>query len=188
MDGTVNSGVKPGKGETEKEKIEKIVRFIFEMCSMKNVPRSGWLKVGIDIPESVAEHSFLTAIIAYFIAREEGCDPFKAAFAALLHDSHESRTLDLHRLAKRYAEVDEERAKREQTAGLQLPDFRDVEKVVGDADRLELLVQAKVYSRKCKDAMKYAENLRMETETGKILEEIIKKMDDRWWLEFEVHL
>jgi putative hydrolase of HD superfamily len=178
-------GVKPEKGETEKERVAK---FIFEMCSMKNVPRSGWLKAGIDNPESVAEHSFLTAIIAYFIAREEGCNPFKAAFAALLHDSHESRTLDLHRLAKRYVQVDEERAKKDQTEGLRLPDFSDVERVVRDADRLELLVQAKVYSRKCKDAMKYVENLGMETETGKMLEEVIRKMDDRWWLEFEVHM
>jgi|Deesub1362B_J571_1020462.scaffolds.fasta_scaffold00140_11 putative hydrolase of HD superfamily len=170
------------------ESVERMARFIFEMCSMKNVPRSGWFKVGIDNPESVAEHSFLTAIIAYFIAREEGCDPFKAAFAALLHDSHESRTLDLHRLAKRYVEVDEERARREQTKGLELPDFSDVEKVVRDADKLELLVQAKIYSRKCKDAMKYVENLDFETETGKRLEKVIREIDDRWWLEFEVHL
>lgn len=167
---------------------ERIARFIFEMCSMKSVPRSGWFKVGIDNPESVAEHSFLAAVIAYFIARGEGCDPFKAAFAALLHDSHESRTLDLHRLAKRYAKVDEERARKEQTAGLQLPDFGDVEMIVRDADKLELLVQAKVYSRKCGDAMKYAENLHLETETGKMLERVIREADDRWWLEFEVHL
>ncbi len=183
MAGMEHSEVRPGE-----DKAERIARFIFEMCSMKNVPRSGWLKLGIESPESVAEHSFLAAIIAYFIAREEGCDPFKAAFAALLHDSHESRTLDLHKLAKMYAKVDEERAKREQTAGLQLPDFSDVEKIVRDADRLELLVQAKVYSKKCKDAMKYVENLGMETETGKMLEEAIRKMDDRWWLEFEVHM
>ncbi|MCS7130781.1 MAG: HD domain-containing protein, partial [Archaeoglobaceae archaeon] len=43
--------------------MEDLVKFIHEVGSLKLTPRSGWLKIGIEFPESVAEHSFRTAII-----------------------------------------------------------------------------------------------------------------------------
>ena len=38
--------------------------FLFEMGHLKNLPRAGWLLLGIPQPESVAEHSFRVAIVA----------------------------------------------------------------------------------------------------------------------------
>ncbi|MEM4702443.1 MAG: HD domain-containing protein, partial [Archaeoglobaceae archaeon] len=37
-----------------------LVKFIHEVGTLKMIPRSGWLKIGIKNPESVAEHCFRT--------------------------------------------------------------------------------------------------------------------------------
>jgi len=69
--------------------MEELVKFLHEVGSLKLTPRSGWLKIGIENPESVAEHSFRTAIIAFLIAEKSGenlenC--LRAAFLGLIHD------------------------------------------------------------------------------------------------------
>ena len=43
----------------------------------KRVKRSGWWVAGIDDPESVAEHSYRTALLGYILASLEGADPTK---------------------------------------------------------------------------------------------------------------
>lgn len=131
------------------------------MGQLKRVKRSGWWIAGVKDPESVAEHSFRTAIIAYLLARLEGVDPEKAVLMALFHDMPETRTNDAHRIVRRYAnwkEVDQ-RAVSEQSK--RLPDeigkqmvalFEEFEKevspeakVVRDADLLECILQAREY-------------------------------------------
>jgi len=171
--------------------MEKIVRFLFESGSLKLVPRSGWLKIGIKEPESVAEHSFRTALIAYIITKIETSDENKAmraAFFALIHDLHESRTLDLHRVAKRYASVDSEKVRKEQLKVLDVEEDEELKKYVEDADKLELLLQAKEYSEQFPSAMIYVEKLEFRSDTAKKLADIIRKSDHRWWLDFEVHM
>jgi putative hydrolase of HD superfamily len=42
-----------------------IVSFAYEAGQLKNLPRSGWLRAGIKNPESVADHSFRVAVLAY---------------------------------------------------------------------------------------------------------------------------
>lgn len=158
-----------------------LVKFIHEIGSLKLLPRSGWLKLGIKCPESVAEHSFRAAIIAFLLARESGEEEkaFKAAFCALVHDIHESRTMDLHRIAKRYVKVDEEKLKKE--LGFEI-DFEDVEKFVHDADKLELAFQAVEYSAMNEQALEFAENLEFRTEAArKIYRELMSRRDPRWW-------
>ncbi len=171
-----------------------LAKFLFELASLKNIPRSGWLKLNIKFPESVAEHSFLTGIIAFFIGLKEFKDvneASKVAVAALLHDCHEARTLDLHKLAKKYVEVDEEKAIEEQLdfdEGRILRDLmRDYGKIVRDADRIELYIQSRIYADICKDAQIYGEKIELETESGKEILEQLKNTDHRWWLEFEIH-
>ena len=50
----------------------KILEVYFEIQSLKNLLRQGWLKNGIEkkFCESVADHSFSTAMLAWFIADE----------------------------------------------------------------------------------------------------------------------
>lgn len=168
-------------------------KLIYELASLKNVPRAGWLKIGIKHPESVAEHSFLSAVIAFFLGlMEYGSveEASKCSIATLFHDASESRTLDLHKLAKKYLIVDDERALRDQ---LDFEEGKKIEElisryedVVHDADKLELYVQSRIYGLNYKDAELFGENICLKTESGKILYEKLKKEDPRWWLEFEV--
>lgn len=174
--------------------MDDIVKLLFEMGVLKLVPRSGWFKVGIKEPESVAEHTFRTALLAFIVARDETSDldtALRAAFLGLIHDLHESRTLDLHKVAKRYTSVDSEQVIKEQMNILGLEEeigsMEHLQHYVEDADKLELLLQAKEYSEQYPSAMIYTENLEFETKTAKKLAERIRESDHRWWLDFEVY-
>ncbi|RLI76220.1 phosphohydrolase [Archaeoglobales archaeon] len=174
-------------------KVDELVKFIHEAGSLKNIPRSGWLKIGIKDPESVAEHSFRVALIAFFIAYMESKNlerAYKASFYALIHDIPESRTLDLHKLSKRYVNVNRDVLKQQLGFSPELFDelnktINEVKDFVEDADKLELLFQAKEYSEFTDSAMDYTKNLEFRTETAKKIAEVCVKSDHRWWIEFE---
>ncbi len=166
--------------------MEELVRFIHEAGSLKLVPRSGWMKLGIKLPESVAEHSFRCAVIAFILAIKSGESmdvACRAAVAALFHDLHEARTMDIHKIARRYVNADEKKAVEEQFSQLGItPDFSDVEVYVRDADRLELAFQAVEYMNQSEYAIDFAKNLSFETEVaGRIYEALMKRKDPRWW-------
>ncbi len=174
--------------------MEEIVKLLFELGSLKLIPRSGWFKIGIKNPESVAEHSFRTAFIASVITFLETGDFEKACKACLLgliHDIGESRTLDLHKLSTKYVNLKrdaledqfklmpEEFVKELRNVAKELMDY------VKDADQLELLLQAKEYSDKYPSATLFTREVSFKTETAKKLAEIINRSDWRWWLELE---
>ncbi|MEW5736316.1 MAG: HD domain-containing protein [Thermodesulfobacteriota bacterium] len=139
----------------------RLARLLYEAGALKRVPRAGWGAAGVDNPESVAEHSFRTAVIAFFLARMEGADPFRAAVLALFHDLPEARTLDLHKVAQRYFDTKaaEQKAGADQAESLppelarllsgvfeeafaeKSPEAR----VAKDADHLECLLSAAEY-------------------------------------------
>ncbi|MEO8972029.1 MAG: HD domain-containing protein, partial [Ktedonobacteraceae bacterium] len=80
-----------------------IAKYVYEVGYLKHLQRAGWTMLGIPNPESVAEHSFRTAILGYILASlTEGADPLKTATMCIFHDTAEARTGDLHRLARRY--------------------------------------------------------------------------------------
>lgn len=88
---------------------------------LSRTPRSGWGVLRAP-GQDVAQHSHRAAVIALSLAetmrqRGDAIDPAKAAAIALVHDLPETRTTDLHKLAKRYVSVDVERAIEDQTAG-----------------------------------------------------------------------
>ncbi|MCS7144117.1 MAG: HD domain-containing protein [Archaeoglobaceae archaeon] len=163
--------------------MEEFVKFIHEVGSLKLTPRSGWLKIGIELPESVAEHSFRTAIIAFLLAQKSGESlekSLRAAFLGLIHDLHETRTTDLHKIAKKYVKVDEERLENE-TMKFEI-DSNGIEKYVEDADKLELAFQAVEYSVKNKFALEFAKKIEFKTEIAKeIYKSLMERMDPRWW-------
>lgn len=77
---------------------------------LKVIPRSGWLLAGVARAESVADHSYVTALLALALADEINRDPAahlldapldveRLLRMALLHDLAESRTTDLPRRA-----------------------------------------------------------------------------------------
>jgi len=166
-----------------------IIDFLYQAGSLKDVDRSGWKTVGIQ-PESVSEHSYRTALIAYFLAKEEGIKDLEGVLlAALLHDVHEALTTDLHLVAKKYANVDEQKARDDSLSffpDLQRP-FKDekIMQIIKDADKLECIFQAKEYqdlgNPYVKDWIKNA-SASLKTHSAKSLCEKALKRDAFKWL------
>ncbi len=148
--------------KAEAERWKEIARFLHELGQLKRVQRSGWWLAGVRQAESVAEHTFRTAAIAYILAELEGASADRAASLAVFHDTAETRVNDSHRLQRLYADWAgvEEKVSRDQLeslpsrladklAGL-LAEAREEEtleaRVARDADRLECLLQAREYA------------------------------------------
>lgn len=69
--------------------------FFYLASELKRVPRTGWKnKVGIEHPESVADHSYGTALMAMIFSDIHNLDTEKILKMALLHDLAESITGD----------------------------------------------------------------------------------------------
>jgi len=138
-----------------------LLNLFTEAGLLKRVRRSGWWVAGISHPESVAEHSFRCAVIAYALAKMEKADPYRSVMMALFNDIHEARINDLHKLGARYIDFPqaEKRAFQEQMQFLPqgikkeltgLHNERYIQKtkeaiIARDADILECLIQAKEY-------------------------------------------
>lgn len=179
----------------------EIAKFLYEMGQLKRVKRSGWWIAGVKDPESVAEHVFRTAVIAYLLARLEGADAGKAVLMALFHDLPETRTNDAHRIIRRYADwrnVDKramgEQSKRlpEKVANEVVSLFEEFEKEVSseaklarDADLLECLIQAREYQvLGYHDVVDWILNAQaaLATEPAKkIAAECLKTEPREWW-------
>ena len=75
------------------------VRTYFEICHLKQLYRQGWLRRGIATErcESVADHSYATALLAYWLARAEfpELDSERILQMALMHDLGEIYVGDL---------------------------------------------------------------------------------------------
>jgi putative hydrolase of HD superfamily len=140
--------------------INAAARLIYETGLLKLSKRTGWWLCGVKDPETIAEHSFRTAIIAGLLAAMEGADPARATFLAVWHDSQETRVGDIPHLGRRYLQAaSNEHVTGHQTAGLpgavadELRSLvRDYENgdspevhCAHDADKLECLFQAIEY-------------------------------------------
>ena len=70
---------------------KEIVKFLQKAGRLKRVKRAGWISwVGIENPESVADHSYRSALIAMCIADLKEIDAEKLIRMLLLHDVHEA--------------------------------------------------------------------------------------------------
>ena len=185
----------------ENEKIKEIVKYLFEAGQLSEVKRGGDLLLGIDNPQTVAEHSFRAGVVGYFIGKLEGINAEKVALIALFNDMHESRIGDLHKIAQRY--VDQNKAEKnafEEQAG-KLPDGIKKELIANfhslqsdktpegvaarDADLIENALQYKEYLEKGhKEAQNWINNVRklVKTKAAKQMVNAIEKTDSHsWW-------
>jgi len=73
-----------------------LLNFFEKVLDLKNIPRQGWKdKLQIDNVESVAEHTYSTAIMSMIYSDLHEFDTEKIIKMALLHDLAESITGDL---------------------------------------------------------------------------------------------
>ncbi|AXK35496.1 HD domain-containing protein [Streptomyces armeniacus] len=134
--------------------------YLMEMGALKRGKRTGWWIVGVKDPETIAEHSFRTALIGAVLAMMEGADPARVALLCTFHDTQETRVGDIPWVGRRYLTA----AKNEDVTRDQLADAHPavaagIQAVVDeyetgdslevlvahDADKLECVIQGLEY-------------------------------------------
>jgi putative hydrolase of HD superfamily len=88
--------------------IQGIVDFCKYVGKLKRISRKGWVS-GVEVkqPESVADHSFRSAILAMCLSDLRGLDAEKMVRMALLHDVHEALIGDYDYFDKKKIGLDE---------------------------------------------------------------------------------
>ncbi|UJW36957.1 HD domain-containing protein (plasmid) [Saccharothrix sp. AJ9571] len=184
---------------------ESIVSFAYEAGHLKQVPRAGWLIAGVRDPESVAEHSFRVAVLAYVLAVQEGSDfPERAATLGLFHDLPETRIGDVPSVGKAYVRTEQpHEVVSDQVAGLpprlaariialidehesaKEPDASIEARCSRDADKIDCLLQAREYQAQGNTNMqRYIDSMlqAVRTNTGQELAKAALEVpSSAWW-------
>lgn len=186
------------------EELDEVVKLAHEWGHLKRLPRTGWLRAGIEHPESVAEHSLRTAMLAWLLAGLEGAHPEHAATLALFHDSGESRTTDIEYVSGHYLNpASNEEIAADQTAALpqtlgamlrglisEYEGRTSLEAACArDADKLEMLLQALDYRQQGRNNMQpfiQSALKALHTLSGRRLGEAAMRIGPAmWWEVFE---
>lgn len=99
-----------------------LTNLIFEAANVKRMLRTGWQRLGDNV-EGVGEHSFMTAVIAYLLAKTinkngKVVSMEKILTMSIFHDFHEGRTGELDKVAKLYLTRYEEKANKDIFSGV----------------------------------------------------------------------
>lgn len=176
-----------------------MINFLFEVGMLKKTPRTGYQFLGSG-KESVAEHSFRTAVIGYILSiQEPGADSRKTTLMCLFHDLHEARTGDHNYVNKKYVHIDEDRATRDLARKLPCKDEilslthdfnagNSLEsRISRDADQLDLILELKeqqdLGNKYAGDWLYYAVK-RLSTKRAKnMAQEILNTDSTEWWFD-----
>ncbi len=176
--------------------LKKLVNFFFEVGMLKKTPRTGYRFLGTG-GESVADHSFRTAVIGYALCEGEDVDRNKVVLMCLFHDIAEARTGDHNYVYQRYVKADEEKALDDQLKGLPfeeeirslIREFNSLStkeaKIARDADQLDLILELKeqldIGNPNAKDWIHYAIKRLITEKAKKIAKKIIEGHSSDWW-------
>jgi putative hydrolase of HD superfamily len=106
---------------------ERVANFLFEVGTMRKLPRMHrQTLLTDDVSDTIASHSYRTALTAWFLAKKEGADPYKTVMMALIHDIAEARTGDHNWVHKRYIKIFEEEIEAEQLGTLPFSDLQEL--------------------------------------------------------------
>jgi len=175
--------------------------FLYEMGQLKNLPRAGWLLLGIPAPESVAEHSFRVAVTGMTLAALDGASVERTAALCILHDAHETRIGDVPSVGRAYvstarpeaisadqtAAMPHEAAKVLQALTAEYEANKTAEaRLAHDADKIETLLQAIEYETRGHDTAAWKETsiAALRTSAGRELARAVTTADPRWWAPF----
>jgi len=159
----------------DEKNLKEMIKFCKIVGKLKKTKRTGWItRIGIKDPESVADHTFRTAVLAMLVADLKGMDTEKMMRMALLHDVgeaiigdwdaiktelegrleekqrkenealHEILSLLPKEIKDKYAKLWEEIVKRETPES----------KLLKELDKLEFLIQAAEYEKEGYDKEK----------------------------------
>jgi len=177
----------------------ELLNFFFELGQLRRIKHEGWRTIGVDNPESVADHSLRAAQIGYFLAKlEKYKKPEEIVTILVFHDMGECRIGDIHKIAARYIKAAEKQAVKDQLKKLEkfraeiYKFWESVEthknipgRIAKDADLLEQAVTAKEYIEKGYNyAQDWINNISKKLETGsakKLIKDIRKSNSNDWW-------
>lgn len=117
--------LKQNKKDTNKDQ-DKIANFLYEIGTMRKLMRiHRQVLLTDDMSDSIASHSYRVTMISWFLAKEEGADPYKTVMMSLLHDVAEVRSNDHNWIHKKYVKVYENEITDEQLGSLPYSDLKD---------------------------------------------------------------
>ena len=143
--------------------VDASLDLLMKISKLKTLRRAGWVERGVPEPESVADHIFMTALIAMFVADEEEMDTGKVLKMVLLHDLQEADCGDItpaSELFCRKEELEREAITKllEDTPAHYLDLWEEYmanvsaeARLAHQADRFEMLLQAFSYEREGND-------------------------------------
>lgn len=143
--------------QDKQSKEEKIVNFLYEVGSLRRIPRSHRQTLMVnDTADNISSHSFRVAMIGWQIALMEEVDADKVVKMCLIHDVPEIRSGDSNWLHKTYVKVFEDEIVEDQLKNLPFDDQyktileynerKTAEAIVAkDADLLDQILLLKEY-------------------------------------------
>jgi putative hydrolases of HD superfamily len=176
---------------------QRIAELMLEGCFLKHIPRSGYQYLGTG-RESVAEHVYQTAFIAFLMSRLVPlANTERLISMCLLHDFPEARTGDLNYVQKAYVSADETKALAD--SARDLPFAADITDLINefkagqslearlarDADQLALMVDLKSLNdigyQTPQTWLPHVQE-RLQTDVGRQLAEALLGVNwDSWW-------
>jgi len=187
------------KKENKKSDYSRIADFVYETSIHGKTPRSGLWLLGSG-NQSVAEHLFHTAMIAYALCYfEPKADKNKVVLMALFHDIGEGRTSDHNYMHQRYGRLAESEAVSDiaksvpfggeiHSLFLEEQEKKSLEaKLVKDADQLEWICTLRHEEVKGNSKAKEWIGIaikRLKTAGGqKIGKMLVSTHPDAWWFD-----
>jgi putative hydrolase of HD superfamily len=141
---------------------QAVIDFLSSAGKLKTIPRTGWIDSGVKNPESVADHSYRTAVAAMVLSDSLGLDTLKVLRMALLHDLAEAEIGDITPMQKQdnHAELEDQAMKKmfnvlpESLRGQYWETWREYHAMktpesilVHDADKIDMILQASEYKQ-----------------------------------------
>lgn len=181
------------------EDIQKIVNFLYEVGTLRKIARSHRQTLFTeDTTDNISSHSYRSAFIAWFLAKAEKADPYKAMAMSMLHDLPETRSGDQNWVHKKYVKVFEDEIIKDQLKDLPFSDFFELTKeyekreskeakIAKDADLLDQILILKEYemggNNETSNWLKYKkDDEKYYTKTAKKLSiKLIETSPSNWW-------
>ncbi len=149
-----------------------------EILGLKNVLRAGWVRAGIESPESVAAHSWGMSMLALKLAPKE-LDLARVLSLCIVHDIPEVRVGDLTPHDDTSTKAEDELNAMKEMAPEWVGLFEEYEqgqtpeaKFVKQLDKLDMALQAEIYQSK--SAISFSEFI--ESARLRIDDEVLKNL------------
>ncbi len=175
-----------------------LLKFFNDVGKLKTLKRAGWVLRGIKNAESVAEHSYRTAVLAMAIADKLSLsknEKLRLIEMALIHDLGEAYVGDIvpeQNISKKKKHLLEKKAQQRIFANLQNGNYyyklwleyeennTKVSRILHQLDKLEMVIQALEYQnehkqKKFDDFIQSAREKIYSKEIKKLLEKLILK-------------